>query len=800
MIKRLRIFLIAILLAMSACDSPEQKANSYVTSGLSLLALNKPEFARLEFKNALKINDKLVSAWYGLAQVEERQGHWGKVFELLKKVVALDPTHIQAQVKVGKLFLLAGQLDKALDASTAASKLDPANPKVRALRAAVLYRLDDTKGAVKAAKSALEVDPSETDAIAVLVAERLAAKDTKSALDHIDRGLKHDKENIALHLLKIRTLDAANKRAEAETEFRNLIALYPQRPEFRKSLIRYLLGQKLPDEAVKEARRLAADNPDDPDARLDVVRVLNATQGAEAAKSELSDLIRAYPKDDRFRFALAQLLRAQGKISEATEILTHISQTAEDQKSVLSAKAGIAEILLQEKKPDAAMPLIKEILAQDEDDIKARLLWASIDIEKGHLSDAIAKLRSVLANGGPPSTSALLLLAKAYRLNGDAELADNRFAEAFRVSADDAAVGLLYVRFLMRGSKLDKAEDVLTTILARDPGNAAALRMLAQVRLARNDWRGAQDAAERLKKVPGETPAVDKILGQALEGQRKFDESIAHFRLAQEASPSALSPMASLVQAYLRAGRRNDAERFLNAVLRSNDGNPHALVLLARLGLSEEHGAEKAEALLKRAVALDPRSPLPYRELARLYASQGKYGAAEETAVKGLADNPNDAGLRFDLAGFFERQGKIDDAIGEYERLLKADPDSDIYANNLAALLSENRDDKESLQRAYGLAKRFREAGQPAFKDTLGWINYRLGSLDAARSQLADAVKGQPQSPIYRYHLGMALQASRENDAAYKEFRRCLDLAKDQPFDRQDEVKELLRKLSLDEK
>ena len=49
-------------------------------------------------------------------------------------------------------------------------------------------------------------------------------------------------------------------------------------------------------------------------------------------------------------------------------------------------------------------------------------------------------------------------------------------------------------------------------------------------------------------------------------------------------------------------------------------------------------------------------------------------------------------------------QGKFDEAIALYEALLKERPEADVLINNLASLLSENRQDKESLRRAYEMA------------------------------------------------------------------------------------------------
>ncbi len=790
--------LAALLLAVgAACSSPEERAQSYIQSGLSLLAEDKPELAGIEFKNALKINDKLVVAWYGLAQVEERQGRWDKVFPLLNKVVDLEPTHLDAQVKLGKLLLLAGQLDKALDISTKAMRLDSANSTVRTLRAAVLYKLDDTKGAVEFAASALEADPTNVDAITVLVAERLAAKDMRAAIDYLDHGIKNNEKNIALHLIKIQALEAVEKSAEAEAVFRRLVSLYPQRPEFRKGLARYLLKHKRLDDAEKEARALAADYPDDPEVRLDVVRLINATKGIEAALAELTALIREQPGIYRYQFALAQVLLSQQRAEEARKVLERIAQKAEDKENSLAAKAEIAEILLQEKKPDEALTIVEEVLAEDKRHLKALLLRASLRIDKRELDDAIGDVRSILKDS-PQSTKALVLLARAYQLNGAIELAEDTLASAFRVSASDTAVGLHYVRFLMRYSRPERAEDVLATMLAREPRNVEVLRAMAQVRLSLKNWQGAQEVAETLRRLGSDEVAADDILGRALEGQNKFDKSIEFFRLAHDASPLALRPMVSLVRAYIRSGRREDAKSFLRAVLDANDKNIQALVLLARVHLLEENGAQAAEPLFKQALERDPGNVLAYRELAQFYGSQERFDDAEAVLSEGLARHPRDLSLQLVLAGLFERRGKIDEAIKQYGEMHKDRPDSDVFANNLASLLSEYRDDKDSIQRAYDLAKRFRDSSVPYFKDTLGWIHYRLGEADRAKPLLEAAVVSQPNLPIFRYHLGMTLLARQDTEAAQKELRRALELSKDAPFAHSDKVKQALDQLAAE--
>ena len=108
----------------------------------------------------------------------------------------------------------------------------------------------------------------------------------------------------------------------------------------------------------------------------------------------------------------------------------------------------------------------------------------------------------------------------------------------------------------------------------------AVLSALAEVKLTRQDWAGAQEIGETIQRIGNSTGIADQILGAALSGQHKYDESIAAFQNAVAAAPSAVQPMVSLVRALVHAKQTDRAVSFLQAVLKSNPGNAEAYVLL----------------------------------------------------------------------------------------------------------------------------------------------------------------------------------------------------------------------------
>src|SRR5262249_12127478 len=150
---------------------------------------------------------------------------------------------------------------------------------------------------------------------------------------------------------------------------------------------------------------------------------------------------------------------------------------------------------------------------------------ASIRIERGQLDAAIADARQAL-NDQPRSTPLMLLLATAYERGGSIELAEKQFADATKASAFDPAVGLSYVAFLRRRASVERAEDILTELAGRWPTNVAVLSALADVRLARQNWMGAQEIAEKLRQIGDDRGFADQITGAALSGRDRYDDSI----------------------------------------------------------------------------------------------------------------------------------------------------------------------------------------------------------------------------------------------------------------------------------
>ncbi len=563
--------------------------------------------------------------------------------------------------------------------------------------------------------------------------------------------------------------------SQIETTLRKLLTLHPEQAVFRKQLIKFYIDQHRLDDAEAELRAAARSNGKDSDAELALVQFLYKAKGYAVAHQELAARIEAGGNVFPYQMALADLDYAQGNVADAVKLLDVLAKDPNSPDHSHAAKIKLVEINIASKNIDAADAILADVLRQDGRDVTALKLRAAIYMERGQLDAAIADLRQALDNR-PRAADLMLQLAIAYERRGDIELAEKQFAEAFRASGFEPAVGLNYVAFLRRRGSLDRADDILTDLAARQPKNLPILSALAEVRLARQDWGGAQEIGEAMRRIGGNNSIADEIVGAALNGQQKYNESIAAFQNAVAAAPRALQPMVLLVRALVHAKQTDRAVSFLQAILKSNPNNAEAYVLLGSIARTNGAPDQAAKSFIT-AIDKQPDNSIGYRALAELYLAQNKTDTALATLRAGLKRQPDNAILHLALASALERAEDYNAAISEYEYVLAQQPGSLVAINNLASLLADHRTDKASLERAQALAASLRHSQVPQFKDTLGWVDYRSGDVKAAVPLLEEAAAALPDQAAVRYHLGMSYVASGQGSRASQEFKIALSKA-----------------------
>jgi tetratricopeptide (TPR) repeat protein len=127
------------------------------------------------------------------------------------------------------------------------------------------------------------------------------------------------------------------------------------------------------------------------------------------------------------------------------------------------------------------------------------------------------------------------------------------------------------------------------------------------------------------------------------------------------------------------------------------------------------------------------------------------------------------------IATLYDATGDLVTARKYSEQALAINPRLAVPANNLAFLYVKQGG---NLDMALDLAQRAKQLMPDLnpITDTLGWVLYKKGDYASALPLLQESVEKEPNSPRYRYHLGMALSAVGQKEKAKDELESALRL------------------------
>jgi tetratricopeptide (TPR) repeat protein len=750
------------VLALVACDTPEERAAKHLARGEALIEQGETAKARLEFRNALQLDPENIQARLQVARLFEAEGDFPRAVNNYQRVAESDGENAEARIKLGLIYLAGNALDDAQRYAEEAIALAPQDPEALTAHSAVQYRLGNRALARESAREALAIDPDHVNANLIMINSRADEGDLDGALEEVDNLLARLGDEPSLDIMKLRLLAAQQNEAGVEAQLVHMTMVYPAQQQYREALIRIYVERGDLASAEEQLRQAAVQSDGDPERHMAVVQFLLQTAGADSARAELDRLIAQAGTDDAvpYRLALSRLEASVGDDARARGILQGIIDSDASQVSVNRAVIQLARLDYEAGDLDAALAGANTVLENDEENVQALMIRAAVSIDRYEPQDAIGDLRRALAVE-PRNVDVLLMEARAQERNGNPTLVGERLASATRIAEFRPDVAMLYVRHLISREQESAAASVLSETARHNPRNRMVLTALAELRLRLGDLVGAEEVAQTLRTFDGAEDTADQVMASILNQSGRIEESTRILEQVTAENDENFAALATLVSNYVRAGETGKAIAFLDNIIVRNPANTRALILRAELHLLDEKPAQ-AEELLQQVVQVAPEEALGYNVLNRFYIQTGNAAQAEAILRQGAERVSSTQGqqLRLALATLLEASGDIDGAIAEYEALYALNPESLIVSNNLVSLLAEYREnDSEAIAFAERVARRLRGSTVPHFLDTYGWVQFLAGNYQEALRSLRPAAEGLPNNPLVRYHVGRAYAA-----------------------------------------
>ena len=425
-------------------------------------------------------------------------------------------------------------------------------------------------------------------------------------------------------------------------------------------------------------------------------------------------------------------------LAEAEPILRARLQAA------VAAERGMAmfhaqQLLARAKDKAGAAAMTERLMAPYADTMEAHIVLAQAAFARGAAAVALKEARAALALK-PDAEIAVLMLAQVT----DDEAGSAAVLSAFLASNPGARdVRAAYARVLVSGKQYELARQQLLALQQVQPDNLGTLYALGIVSLQLGDPAGAEQYFVRFTDVLAANPDEERdaskvfvILAQLAEergdlpGAMQWLDKVEQGTQREGAGAGWFN--AQLKRAHLLGkGGDIDAARKLLASLPAAQPPEQAQVLLAEAQILRVAGrATDAYALMQAAVAKFPQN----------------------------------ADLLYDFALLAEKAGHLDVMEKSLRTVIEQAPDNHHAYNALGYSLAERN---VRLQEALTLIDKALKLapGDPFIMDSMGWVQFRLGNLNAAETQLRHAytLRSDPEIAI---HLGEVLwQKGQKADA-----------------------------------
>lgn len=756
---------VGLILVLVACGGPEDRKSKYRLRAQEYIQEGNFPKARVALRNVLKIDPKDPEAYFLYAQVEEKERNWRNAFANYQRVIELAPGHDRALVRLGKFYLEARMMDKASEMAATVLMRQPDHVQGRALMIALSAVTGRLPEATSEAEALVSEHPADADA-ALLLATLYAAQERLDKAEPILRKAVADHpENLDVRDGLASILAKMGSTPAAEETYQQIVALEPRVYDHRIKLAKFYDTHNSHDKAEAVLREAIRLEPDNDLRRLTLAEYLLLRGQPGQVEAALVEAQRAMPYAVKVRFALGKFYEESGKAEQARGVYEAVRNEYKKEPSGLDALVKLAALDWSAGKEAEAERQLQDVLRENPRSAEALLLQGKIALARNQGKDAIQAFRSVLRDQ-PDLVEGHLLLGQAHGMAGEIDLARESFDRAIAFDPAKTQAHILLAALDASTGRAREAKQRLDQVLAREPNHVQALGMLFRLQLGEQDWTNTEHTVKRLRAAGANQAVADMSEGALYQAQQQWEPAIAAYERAHKAVPNAPEPLVALVQLESRQGDIGKAQARLEQILAKESRHPYAHGLLGEL-LMVKGDAAGAESHFVTATQVNAVWTMPWLHLATLKLSSKKSEEGMTWLRQGIQANPANSELRMLLATALTEQGQVDQAINEYEAILKKTPDAALAANNLAALLADRRSDRESLDRALVLTRNFeRIAPNPFFLDTLGWVQFKLGRHDEAIRVMRQALAKAPNHPVLNYHLGVVYaKAGRTGDA-----------------------------------
>src|SRR5215207_3858662 len=490
------------------------------------------------------------------------------------------------------------------------------------------------------------------------------------------------------------------------------------------------------------------------EARILMVFIYLSRGEKRKARAEVARLAKQAPNEPAVYFVKGALHRLDGEYDRALRAFGKLARL--DPAARVVASYNRARVFMYQHRHDDALLELEQGARVEPHHPLIRTFQAVVLGRSGDRAEAVRILREVL-DEHPTMDGIRPLLAQQLIKQGELDAAREQLTDRVREAADadhDIAYWLgtahammgerdQALKWLERAVELGNENrtwfesDPNWEPLREDPRFVALMRRIEAAQLQAQPREISQTEAGEGGSSTHPEAYEEYLLGRDASGRFIYhtlarvdsEESVAHFKRAVEIDPNFALAWAALGGAY--------ANRVIKVI-----GGP------------EDYG--RAAEALERALALKPGLLEARLHMVFVEMGRGNKAGARELAAQLVRENPNDVGAQFAHATVARLDGRYQDALDAYGRMLKINPAERVVVsyNRARVFLYQHRHDDAEAELNLGAQM---EPSHPFVKSFKAIIGAYRGDLEGAMRTMTEVLRRNPDMdgvrPLYAQFL-----------------------------------------------
>lgn len=757
--------------------------------GEARLGLRQPEQARNVFAEILSADNANVDAQIGIVSSYLIERNYLQARATLDQVLAMSENAIEPWLVSGEMHFdrrnTQGAEKHFAKALGLANSQDDFVAKARALAGLSEAQLaqDETELARENIQTLTVLTPNAPNAMHLSARIAYIDKDWERAQALLQEVLRRVPDYRPAQLL-LGSVHLQNGNLEqAEMYLSAVVAASPNNENARGLLAHVRLQQQDTNAARVLLQPMIDGEVPNPNALALAAQVSADVGDLDQAAIYLQRRVEVSGGDSQARLDLAAIYLVTDRIEEAQAVLNAGDFADTDASSFRRDMISVI-LLVKSDELTSAREEARSLVEESPDNPRALSLLASVEMLAGDVSAARNSFNAALERS-PDDLLPLRLLGALEEDEGNLAAAKDVYARFIEKAPNDVGILMALARVSARTGDLDRARHWLERSVAADPDNFNIRKTLSQLFLALGDFDSAQRFAEETIRLADDNADAHRVLGHALLNGDDFGAAEESFKRAISLDPSVSEYWLSLARTQIEAGDRDAALKTVADAYAENPGDIQIAALLTSV-VANNGDLDAAMIIAKDLRRLQPYSATPIALEAEVLARRGDLVEAaalfdeaieienasrfaarayelrkaaglpnkDDPLLEHLEQNPLNTNVRLFLAQGYQVDGKNDDALREYQRVLEIAADDPIALNNIAWIYMESGDSRaeEYARRAYMTAPENRQV-----MDTLGWILVQKGAVDEGAKILRSAAEQSPDLPEVQYHLAAAM-------------------------------------------